>query len=132
MRLCVRPELYFSTKKGNPSNNERLPSSGLVRWLNRFYVYRMRTLGPLFYVKRNLIAFVESPESFCVDARVMHENIRALFLLNKTITLTIVKPFHNTSCHSDTPFVSVIAIVPYCRMPPRLMGLSFRMKPAFN
>jgi hypothetical protein len=48
----------------------------------------------------------------------MYEYICTIFLLDKAITLTIVEPFHNTICHSDTPFVSVIAIVPYCRMPP--------------
>jgi hypothetical protein len=50
-------------KKGNLSNNERLPFSGLIRLLNSFYLYRMRAFGSLFYVKRNLIAFVERPES---------------------------------------------------------------------
>jgi hypothetical protein len=48
----------------------------------------------------------------------MYEYICTIFLLDKAITLTIVEPFHSTICHSDTPFVSVIAIVPYCRMPP--------------
>jgi hypothetical protein len=51
-------------KKGNPSNNEGLPFPGLIRWLNGFYIYSMRAFGSLFYVKRNLIAFVERPESF--------------------------------------------------------------------
>jgi hypothetical protein len=51
-------------KKGNPSVFERLPFSGLISLLNGFYIYSMRAFGPLFYVKRNLIAFVERPESF--------------------------------------------------------------------
>jgi hypothetical protein len=50
-------------KKSNPSNNEGLPLSGLIRLLSSFYIDRMRAFGPLFYVKRNLIAFVERPES---------------------------------------------------------------------
>jgi hypothetical protein len=104
-------------KKGNPSNNEGLPFSGFIKLSNGFYIYSVRAFGPLFNVKRNLIALVERPEPFCIDSGVMYENIRTFFLLDKTITLTIVEPFYNTSCHSDTPFVSVIAIVPYCRMP---------------
>gem|GEM_PF-3096433 len=106
--------------------------SGLIRSLNDFHIYRMRAFRPLFYVKGNLIAFVERPESFRIDSGVMHENIRAIFLLDKAITLAVIEPFHNTICHSDTPFVSVIAIVPYCRMPPQRMDLSFRMKPALH
>ena len=46
-------------KKSNPSNNEGLPLSGLIRLLSSFYIDRMRAFGPLFYVKRNLIAFIK-------------------------------------------------------------------------
>ena len=105
-------------KKGNPSKNEGLPFSGLLRSLSDFHIYSMRAFGPLFYVKRYLIAFVERPESVRIDSGMMYEYICTIFLLDKAITLTIVEPFHYTICHSDTPFVSVIAIVPYCRMPP--------------
>ena len=104
----------------------------MIRLLSDFHIYRMRAFRPLFYVKRNLIALVERPESFRIDSAVMYENIRAIFLLDESITLTVIEPFHNTICHSDTPFVSVIAIVPYCRMPSRRMDLSFRMKPALH
>jgi hypothetical protein len=50
-------------KKGNPLNNDGLPFSGLIQSLSDFHIYSMRAFGPLFYVKRNLIAFVERPES---------------------------------------------------------------------
>ena len=92
----------------------------------------MRTFWSLFDVKSNTVAFVKRPESACIDAGMVDEYILTIFLLDKAITFTIIKPLHNTICHSDTPFVSVIAIVPYCRMPPRRMDLSFRMKPVFN
>jgi hypothetical protein len=93
---------------------------------------RMRAFWSFFDVKGNMVAFVKRPESRCLNAGMMDEHIRTVFLLDKTITLAVIKPLHNTICHSDTPFVSVIAIVPYCRMPPRRMDLSFRMKPALN
>jgi hypothetical protein len=92
----------------------------------------MGTFGSLFNFEGNLITFVERPESSRIDSGMMNENIRTIFLLDETITLTVIKPLYNAICHYDTPFVTVITIVPYFRMPPGRMDLSCRMKPAFN
>jgi hypothetical protein len=101
-------------------------------WLDYGYVDSMSALGSLLDFKGNLITFVKRPETGCIDSGVMDENIRAIFLLDKAITLAVIKPFYNTICHCDTPFVTVITIVPYFRMPPGRMDLSCRMKPAFD
>ncbi len=101
-------------------------------WLSYFDINGMCAFGSLFYFKGNLITFVKRPESSRIDSGMMDENIRAIFLLDEAITFTVIKPFYNTICHCDTPFVSVITIVPYFRMPPGRMDLSCRMKPAFN
>jgi hypothetical protein len=60
----------------------------------------------------------------------MNKYIRTIFLLNEAITLAVIEPLHNTTSHGDTLLSAEITIVPYFRMPPRRMDLSFRMKPA--
>jgi len=60
-----------------------------------------RSFRTFFDFERNPITFVERPESSGVDGCMMYENIRAVFLFDKTKSLTVVKPLHNTICHSN-------------------------------
>ncbi len=126
MRKCQ------TRKKRQAFQNEGLPFSDKSAWLNYFNIDSMCTLGSLLYFKSNLVTFVERPESCCIDSGVMDKYIRTIFLLDEAITFAVIKPFYNTICHCDTPFVSVITVVPYFRMPPGRMDLSCRMKPAVN
>jgi hypothetical protein len=92
-------------KKGQPFTNEGLPFFSLNCGLNYFNVYSVSALWSLFNFKGNLVTFVKRPETRRIDSGVMDENIRAIFLLDEAITLTVIKPFYNTICHCDTPFV---------------------------
>ena len=62
----------------------------------------MRTLRPLLYVERNLVAFIQGLEPRCIDSCMMNKYIRTIFLLNEAVTFTVIEPFHNTLSHSDT------------------------------
>ena len=66
-------------------------------------VRRRRSLWTVFDVKRNPIAFIQRLEPRCVDPRVMNEHIRSVFLLDKAIAFTVVKPLYGTFCHDDPP-----------------------------
>jgi hypothetical protein len=67
-----------------------------------FNINRSGTLLSLLYVKSNLVAFIERFETDRVDPGMMHEYIRTIFLLDEAITLTVIKPFNDSTSHSDT------------------------------
>jgi len=60
------------------------------------------TLGD---IEADLVSFSEGLESFPLNRGEMDENVRAIFLLDKSETLGIIKPFHFSLCHSLCSFV---------------------------
>ena len=68
--------------------------------LDRGHVCCGRPFGSLLDVKGDPIAFVERSEPGGVDRRMMNENIRPIFLLDKSKTLAVIEPLHNTTCHA--------------------------------
>jgi hypothetical protein len=56
--------------------------------------------GTLYYLKGNLLAFLEGLETIHVDGGKVREQIPASVIgRDKTKTLSIVEPFDYTSCH---------------------------------
>jgi hypothetical protein len=72
-----------------------------IRYLDYGHVSGGRAFGTLFDFKGNPVTFVERPETVGVDGRMMNENVRTVFLLDKTIPLAVVEPLHDTICHAD-------------------------------
>jgi hypothetical protein len=50
------------------------------------------------------VALLERLETGGVDARVMDEHVRSVFLLDKTVALAVIKPFYHALCHSNSSF----------------------------
>jgi hypothetical protein len=55
----------------------------------------------LFYVKAHPVAVIKALEPGHVDGGMVNEYVATLFLLNKTESLFIAKPFYDSVCHSD-------------------------------
>lgn len=58
------------------------------------------TFLSLLDVKGYSVAFTEGFKSRCIDCAVMHEYIRAIFLLNEAEPFLVVKPFYSSISHS--------------------------------
>ncbi len=88
------------TKKGDPFNlTKESPLKRKNEALDHGHVRSGRSFGSLLDVKGNTVTFAERFESGGVDSRMMDEYIRPIFLLDKTKTLAVIKPLHNTVCH---------------------------------
>src|SRR6185369_2880860 len=66
------------------------------------HVSGLQTFRPLDHVKRYPIAFNKGFEAVAGDGGEMAKNIFAVFLLEKTKTLAVVKPFYRTVYHLFT------------------------------
>jgi len=64
----------------------------------------------LLDVKGNFVTFVERFEPRFVDAGMMNEYIRAIFLLDKAVSPLIVEPFYNTTGHTVSPFFNDLIV----------------------
>jgi hypothetical protein len=62
-------------------------------------IYRSGTFIALLYIKGHPIAFAQAFKAGCVDTRMMDKHIRSVFLFDKTVTLTVIKPLYYTTCH---------------------------------
>jgi hypothetical protein len=69
--------------------------------LDHSHVSCSRPLGTLLDVKANSVAFVERSEPTGINRRMMNENIRTVFLLDKTKPLAVIEPLHDTICHAN-------------------------------
>jgi hypothetical protein len=69
---------------------------------------RRRPFLPLLHVEGHAIALFERTKTGRIDRRMMHEDIRAVFLLDEAITFLVIKPFDNAIRHGDTPFLKKI------------------------
>ncbi len=92
-------------------------------------ICRRRALLPLFNVKGHAVALFERAETGCIDRRMMYEDIRAVFLLDKAIALLVIKPFDNAIRHGDTPLLKRF-IVSYFRLPLDQMAKNDLKEPA--
>ena len=57
-------------------------------------------LGPFFSLRNfhaDLLAFLQGFESIHLNSGVVYENIRSTFLLNKSVTLAVIEPFHGSN-----------------------------------
>jgi hypothetical protein len=63
----------------------------------------LRTFFPLGYFKLHFLPFVERLEAVAFYRAVVNEDVSAPFLLNKAISLGIVKPLHLSRCHFFRP-----------------------------
>jgi hypothetical protein len=71
-------------------------------WLDKLDhrdVIGSRTLGTFNDVEGHLVAFTEGFEAGCVDCRVVHKHIRAVFLLNETEAFLVIEPLYGTIAH---------------------------------
>ena len=61
-----------------------------------------RPFFPLLYLKSDSVALFEGLETDCIDAGMVNEYVRTIFLLNETISLLITKPLYSSICHNRT------------------------------
>jgi hypothetical protein len=73
---------------------------GLV--LNPYYVRGLKPFRTFGYFKRHPIAFCKGFKSVSANSGEMAKYIFAIFLLQKTETLTVVKPFYRAIYHVFT------------------------------
>ncbi len=69
--------------------------------LNYSYINCGRSFFAFFNVKGNAVVFIERFETGCIDAGMMNKYIRSIFLLDKSVPFTAVKPFYNSISHRD-------------------------------
>ena len=55
-------------------------------------VFRLRSLLALGYFHRNLLAFLQGPESFRNDRGVVNENVLTILALDESESLIVVEP----------------------------------------
>src|SRR5918993_5330375 len=69
------------------------------------HFFSLRSLWALGYLKLNFLALFEGLEAVALDSAIVNENVRRAWLLDKTITLRIVKPLDLTgySRHTTNP-----------------------------
>ena len=70
--------------------------------LKRCYIFSLKAFCSLRYFHQNFLAFNKSFAPGAIDSAVMHKNILAAFLLDKTVTFFLVEPFDcsfNLSTH---------------------------------
>ena len=75
--------------------------------LDNRYIGCRRSLGTLLDIKGDLVAFIKGFKASGIDRGMMNEYIRSIFLLDKTKTFLIVKPFYSSISH-DTILLSLI------------------------
>ncbi len=64
-------------------------------------IYSRRTFRTLLDVKGDAVAFAQALKTACVDCRMMDENIRSIFLHDKSKPFLIAKPLYSSILHSD-------------------------------
>src|SRR5258705_2228448 len=65
-------------------------------------VRRLRPLGPLGHLERDLVPFLERPEAVPDDRAVVHEHVRPARALDESEALRLVEPLHLSSLsHRD-------------------------------
>jgi hypothetical protein len=64
-------------------------------------IYCSGALIALLYIKGHPIAFAQAFKAGCVDTRVMNKYVRSVFLLDKTVAFTVIKPFYYTTGHDN-------------------------------
>src|SRR5450631_489218 len=74
---------------------------GLADFLN---VSGLKTFGALGDVEGYFVTFSKGFEAVALDGGKMNEYVFATFLLNKTETFCVVKPFNLALCHFPTSF----------------------------
>ena len=68
------------------------------------YAGSLRTLGAVFYVKRNGLAFSQHLESVSLDSREVNKHVfAAVFRRDETETFGFVEPLYSTCRHFDLP-----------------------------
>jgi len=65
-------------------------------------IYRLKALGPLYDIKFYFLIFVKSFEPIRVDGGIMNEDVRSIFLFNKTKTFGFIEPFYFAARHFKT------------------------------
>jgi hypothetical protein len=66
-------------------------------------VRRLRTFGALCNFELYLITFVEHLESISLDGGIMNEHVIPFIPGNESKALLLVKPFHTTFGHYNSP-----------------------------
>ena len=68
-------------------------------------LFSLRSLWALGYLKLDFLALLEGFEAIALDSAIVNENVRRAWLLDKTITLRVVKPLDLTgySRHTTNP-----------------------------
>jgi len=82
-------------------NGIPLFKSGNVN-LSHSYIYCGRAFLTLLYVKGDSVAFLKRLETGSIDPSMVNKYIGTIFLFNKTVTFTVIKPLYSSTCHSDT------------------------------
>jgi hypothetical protein len=59
-------------------------------------MYSLGAFGGVFHLKLNTLALNESLETFPVNSAVVDEDVSAIFLGDKSITLGLIEPFYFT------------------------------------
>src|SRR4030042_6450560 len=69
----------------------------LMGWqirLDRFYVFRCRTFGPLHNIETDALTFGQRLEASCLNGAVMNEHIPAVILFDEPEALLLIEPLH--------------------------------------
>jgi hypothetical protein len=68
----------------------------------RLKLYYIRSLKPFLAlndIEAYRLSFRQGLESVTLDRGKVNENVRPIFLLDKTETLAVIEPFNHTLCH---------------------------------
>ena len=68
--------------------------------LDRPDVLGLQSLGTLDNVELHFLVLMEGLEAVHIDGGIVHEDVLAIFLLDKAEALGFVKPFDSSPCHT--------------------------------
>lgn len=71
-----------------------------------------RAFGAIFHIEPDPVSFLEGFKPIRLDGGVMHKDILAAFLLDKTESLCIVEPFDNSFRHDNYSLVDCVLLHP--------------------
>lgn len=95
------------TKKPEIHSGSLLRTSfGLaVASLKSLHPHSLGPFGAIFLIERNTLALTEGFEAFVLDGAEVNKDVMPLISFDKTISFSVIEPFHSTFSHLQSPFV---------------------------
>src|SRR5271169_1937691 len=73
----------------------------LLETLQNLYVLCLPALGPLDYVERDRLAFLQAAEAIGLNRRIVNEDVLAILTADEAVALRVIEPLNCSLFHGD-------------------------------